>query len=93
MKPDYWQKNTRETRNGSRKKDTKRWCKGIEGREHVLEVQVPPNIPGYVRDDCHWLTWGNNWYLCHHYALCTVCGKLVDKIEPEKCPDFTPNGN
>jgi hypothetical protein len=47
-----------------RKKNTRRWCKGIEGREHQLEV---------VEIDSAW-TKGR----AHFVDRCKVCGKHVD---------------
>lgn len=44
------------------KKDTKRWCKGIEGREHEWEMTIPKNDARFKR-----LFWRLN--------ICKNCGK------------------
>jgi hypothetical protein len=92
MKPDYWQKNTRETQSGSRK-DRKKWCLGKPGREHRIELMVPPNIPGYIKQGCRWSCWevgGVRFYLCNHVWICVVCGKHLRDTQPEDCPDYAP---
>jgi hypothetical protein len=44
------------------RKDTKRWCKGVAGREHRLEVRETP--------------WGyQSWWHLRFADVCTVCGK------------------
>lgn len=43
------------------KKDTKRWCKGVVGREHKLKTVRWPI--------------GSNWINAWFVDLCTVCGK------------------
>ncbi len=44
----------------SRRKDTKRWCRGKEGREHRWKEKLH-------------MSFGNHRYYTHR---CTVCGKL-----------------
>lgn len=89
MKPDFF-KNERE-RKGNHK-STKKWCLGKQGREHQVELVVPPNTPGWRRDGCHWASWalsdGTRWYLCNHVWICTVCGKHLRDTKAKDCPDY-----
>lgn len=85
-------------------KDTRRWCKGKEGREHTLAIEIPPNA---WKRGCAWVdhvilgTEGSKpWWNCQHVELCTACGKqfrhshawMVDStgLRPEECPEFKP---
>lgn len=88
-----WNKN-RPQRN---KKNTKKWCKGKVGVEHITEVIVPENAGSiFTRDrpPCH--TWettyrGPVWW-CLHYNVCITCGKHVSRAKV--CPanvDNIPN--
>lgn len=54
----------------SAKKDTKKWCKGKEGREHQLKV-VPHLLPFRKPQDSGWKD-----------LVCTVCGKVIDRYWP-----------
>jgi hypothetical protein len=87
------------------RKDTKRWCKGREGHEHVLEIVIPENTPNFQRE-CKWVnTMGDEPYFsCVHAEVCTACGKqtrhsygfLRDQdprrhlIAERECPNYVP---
>jgi hypothetical protein len=81
-------------RRRAHKKNTRRWCKGKVGREHV------PQITG----DRRWLSLGscrpapdwwpkvkwrkNNWD-CRHREVCVKCGKVLREgyeLAPQECP-------
>ena len=47
------------------KKNTKKWCKGVEGREHKPECQKGPEIGKWYLED---------W----RFLVCTTCGKQLD---------------
>lgn len=73
------------------RKDTRRWCKGKEGVEHVLEAIPDPSRPR----PCRWYDFldGSATYLCHHVVACLACGKKVDFFwldRNKECPDYTP---
>ncbi len=86
------------------KKDTRRWCKGREGREHSLVIQIPPNT--YYRRSCGWRVqpyvnvWSDrDYYECAHVELCAGCGKIFRRhynwlsdteLRDEECPNFVP---
>ena len=55
------------------KKDTRRWCKGVVGREHVKEWKSFADIPHADRivNGEHVF---NDWF----ELVCTVCGKEFD---------------
>lgn len=67
-------------RHGRARKNTKRWCKGKVGREHVTEIRME-NWYGrdYVCGPSRWL---NRW-LCWEIVTCTVCGKHLGS--PKEC--------
>lgn len=53
------------------KKDTKRWCKGKEGREHKTEVRSYKDAKG--------VKWAHDgWFI----LICTACGKELDRYWP-----------
>lgn len=66
-----------------RKKDTRRWCKGREGREHVSAITKH----GYhARSGCQRAVGGDEErWICWHVEACTVCGKILRDTVP--CPD------
>lgn len=87
---------------GGRGKDTRRWCRGRVGREHVLEIVIPENS--------YWRTckWTRNWrtdnayaWACSHVERCSVCHKVLRDtwwygtrdpkrhLRPEECPLYT----
>lgn len=76
-----------------RKKNTRRWCKGKVGREHVPQIEFdhryrtkcgPP--PAWARR----IIWTHDWW-CHHIEVCVNCRKhLRDgwQLKNEECPDY-----
>ena len=75
-------------------KNTKRWCKGREGVEHITELVVPVNA---MRGECdtgerNW-TGTFNWEIgCYHVEQCIVCGKHVRPfLNKGECPDREEN--
>lgn len=72
------------------KKDRKRWCGGRKGREHMPEVTLPPNVPGWKKEYCKpapdWaVRWG--WRIfCDHAIICKSCGRVMG--QPEVCPSL-----
>lgn len=59
----------RRARRSKSKKDTKKWCKGVVGREHVLTWK--PLYPGSF------------FYRTWEQQLCRVCGKRL-RLRVEK---------
>jgi len=85
----------RSTRNGPevtgkprKRKDTKQWCKGVEGRKHVLETRMSDHgsmITGlWGKDACG--DFMDSWH-CQHERRCMVCGKILDWTLGDKCPN------
>jgi hypothetical protein len=71
------------------RKNTRRWCKGKPGREHVLIVRKNPRW-GFtecgIRSSYTWLT--QKWY-CTHEEVCQSCGKRLRWSLPvAECPDW-----
>lgn len=82
----------RVVKSGSRK-DTRRWCKGKPGREHVPEIVFRPwyGRACHALDPGHWLNFsGSDWH-CEHREACSRCGKILReawKLAREECPDW-----
>ena len=78
-------------RKAKARKDTRRWCRGVPGREHVPLTVVPPNAYRPCRETGWWdretRTWhkGGRW-ACEHVVLCQLCQKVLERYVPE-CPD------
>jgi hypothetical protein len=75
------------------RKSTKRWCKGVVGREHQPELRLDPRVASWG-GTCKPLSWQPPrrdqpaWY-CVHHVICTECGKITDHFP--LCPDM-PDG-
>lgn len=70
-------------------KNTKRWCRGIIGHEHVTRIVVPANAVRQecdVRDDSWAETY--SWEIgCRHVEQCMDCGKHVRPfLDKGECP-------
>lgn len=71
------------------KKNTKKWCKGKPGVEHVPVISKPPNVPGWQKEDCRLDSWGLNFFLCDHHEICSTCFKSLRwPITQEECPTW-----
>jgi hypothetical protein len=74
------------------KKNTKRWCRGKEGREHIPMISDPRwGFPcqwrpawGRLKDSSNAKRWS-----CSHHEICSTCGKeLRYSIQRDECPEF-----
>jgi len=76
----------------SKRKNTKRWCKGKPGREHDPKVELNRRIFGYALDnnrECGGKSPLGTKVFCYHHVVCTKCGKEL-KYRPDSCPDLPP---
>jgi hypothetical protein len=74
------------------KKDTKRWCKGKVGREHVGEIVYNPMWGNPVCGVSTWMKHSKRWS-CHHMDACKNCGKRLRwSITLEECPTYQERG-
>jgi len=83
-----------------RKKNTRLWCGGKEGREHQPEIVRHHYYALWAEKDCHWWerwTYANgekvqrkpDTWSCLHAERCTVCGKYLKVFLPqEECPTW-----
>lgn len=69
------------------RKDTRHWCRGKEGVEHI--VQIRPRDPkwGDPNRVCH--LWQphpkySRW-ICYEQEICTTCGKILKHSLGAKC--------
>lgn len=79
---------------GKRKrKDTKRWCKGIVGREHQPEIVLAHWVGGKgcePKRGFYTSSWfyGDGPWVCRHQEVCGVCRKVLQfLLDPARCPD------
>jgi len=63
----------RERHGKNKRKDTKRWCRGKEGKEHQPITSRWFNLP------CDRYCW--------HRMICSVCGKRLWGMPVPACPD------
>jgi len=76
----------RETPHIGRRKNTKRWCRGKVGREHVSGIVKDPQLLfGQADRPC---ALDRRWFPCIHMERCTVCGKVLRRWLPaDECPE------
>lgn len=68
------------------KKNTKRWCKGKVGREHVPEVVINPM---WGNPNCGESSWWPGRWSCHHMRACKNCGKRIQwALRVTECPTW-----
>lgn len=79
-----------------KKKNTKKWCKGKVGREHVLHI-TRSNYGSLTV--CGYVGWGIRHkngettplkkYICWHQRSCQNCGKVIESfLSEEECPEY-----
>ena len=69
------------------RKDTRKWCKGKKGREHVPVVQEDFRLNFECRVLFRWRS-GEEYWHCMHHKVCSVCGKILEPTLPrEECPN------
>jgi hypothetical protein len=70
------------------KKNTKRWCRGKEGREHVPMLMMRRwGLPCDFRPS--WRDQSKNVWRCNHNEICSTCGKQIRySIQRDECPEF-----
>jgi len=74
------------------RKNTRRWCKGKIGVDHVLEVRLSKHATSPWRNGtppCYRADWSRKNWWCNHERYCTRCGKIVVPSLNDACPDFT----
>lgn len=78
------------------RKDTKKWCRGKEGKPHtpILVMQhYSPNwvcTPHTYTEGRRWPDWGTG---CRHMEICAECGKQLRwSIPQSECPTIRTNG-
>ena len=68
------------------KKNTRKWCKGKPGVEHVVVTVVHHSATG---TRCGASTWMPHRWLCRHAMQCVTCGKYLNEwLKPAECPDY-----
>lgn len=83
------------TRTPSSKKDTKKWCKGVEGRKHKEVVVLNPQVVSMI-DRANKKAGGPYctpidgkkplWSHCAHQVVCENCKKVLTSYGVGVCP-------
>lgn len=81
---------------GHRRKNRRRWCRGKVGVDHVLSTPTVSNWGVYYqerdahrRPPCFRPEWYPRGWICHHEVRCVACGKIMNRLRDNECPDFT----
>jgi hypothetical protein len=78
------------------RKDTRRWCRGVEGREHDPEIVIPENQRWRWNVCRPAQPWMRSDWSCAHAERCRACGKVMrdgwQLNHPQECPDYRPVG-
>ena len=79
------------------RKDTRSWCRGKQGVEHVPELAWHPFLWKPGEPDCRWrAAWSSRaggeyvaCWMCEHRETCARCGKVLrDRIPAAECPAY-----
>jgi hypothetical protein len=87
-----------------RRKDTRRWCGGHEGREHDLIIVRDRYVLLWPSLLCGWRVYyrrgrpsprpEDRHWTCHHIQKCQACGKILQRfLKPRDCPDYPGDEN
>lgn len=75
------------------RKNTRFWCKGRPGVEHVREIRISAWAQRWLvdaqgRPPCCPPEWGgpSSWF-CNHEEVCRTCGKILRPTLGVSCPD------
>lgn len=76
------------------RKDTRRWCRGKVGVEHVVETRVNKHATyrverGVGTPSCYRAEWWPSRWWCNHEVACVNCGKILVVSLEDDCPDRT----
>lgn len=74
------------------RKNTRRWCRGRTGVEHVLEVRLNKYAEApwrHGQPPCYRVDWRLNGWWCNHERYCVTCGKIIDVSLDGECPSVT----
>lgn len=74
------------------RKNTRRWCKGKVGVEHVVETRLNKYADApwrHGKPACYRAEWYACRWWCNHERYCTTCGKILVASLDADCPDFT----
>lgn len=80
---------------GHARKDRRRWCRGREGREHVLGE---PELSHWGEQHmartghdvaCFRPDWYVHYWICQHVIKCIVCGRVMRRGLNNECPIYT----
>lgn len=76
-----------------RRKNTRRWCRGKEGVEHVTEVRLSKDATYRAErgmpSTCYRAEWYDRRWWCSHEEVCIKCGKIIRWTLDDDCPNFT----
>lgn len=83
---------TERSRSSRKRKNTRRWCRGKVGVEHVPgEPFIYPGLSSLPKAHCGWrantLNPEGRVWSCIHVTACINCGKHLHFFEAEHCPD------
>ena len=74
------------------RKNTRRWCRGKIGVDHVLDVRLDRYGEMLWRRDkapCYRPSWRPASWWCNHERYCTRCGKILDASLNDECSNYT----
>lgn len=76
------------------RKNTRRWCRGKVGVDHVLATRLNKNVTyrnerGLDAPACYRAEWWKDHWWCNHEEYCVNCGKILVVSLNQACPDFT----
>lgn len=74
------------------RKDTRLWCAGKVGRQHVVMIALDNFHASYMHQ-CGERSWWRGRYFCAHVYRCVTCGKNMSNVHPEQCPDRAARGD
>ena len=83
------------------RKDTRSWCKGKAGREHVLHLVLVPDRLSWRAGKAQVCEWASAWgidgqeyrlgWACRHREECAACGRIFREhydLKGEECPAY-----
>lgn len=69
------------------KRNTRRWCRGKVGVEHITEIRMRPHLTHIT--ECGWWPYRQkhklDLWICREQEVCTACGKILQHSLGDAC--------